>query len=150
MRNERGVSLIEVLVATAILVVALISLAQLFGIAIRSNIAARSTTHSTVLAQQQLEVLRSRPDLAASPSAALTENMAGFVDHIDQFGRTLDGGADTPSGAVHTRRWAIEPLRDNPDVLVIQVRVVPARASAVENRIPGEARVIALKIKDPL
>jgi prepilin-type N-terminal cleavage/methylation domain-containing protein len=178
MRSERGFSLIEVIVATGVLVVALVSLSEVFGMAIRSNIASRATTHATILAQQKLEELRGLTwgfdteglpvsdigtdttivptqanggtGLSASPPTALVQNAAGFVDHIDQFGRKLGRGADPPVGAVYTRRWAIEPLPGNPDTLVIQVRVVRAGTGHSDNRLPEEARIVTLKTRKPL
>src|SRR5438093_7062770 len=57
--SNAGFSLLEVLVATAILATALVSLAQLFALSTRSNIGSRNTTFAAVLAQQKLEELRS-------------------------------------------------------------------------------------------
>jgi prepilin-type N-terminal cleavage/methylation domain-containing protein len=56
--SERGFSLIEVLAATVILTVALMSLAQLFAISTRANFTARSNTYAALLAQQKMEQLR--------------------------------------------------------------------------------------------
>src|SRR2546423_15347124 len=57
--GNAGFSLLEVLVATALLATALVSLAQLFAMSTRSNIGSRNTTYAAVLAQQKLEELRS-------------------------------------------------------------------------------------------
>jgi type II secretory pathway pseudopilin PulG len=142
----------EVLVATGILAVSLVTLAQLFALATRSNMAARSTTYAAVLAQQKAEELRGltwgfdlqglpltdtttntavnpeQPNggtgLSPSPSRALNENTPGFVDYIDQFGNKLGGGATPPKNAIYARRWSIEPLPTNPNnTLIIQVLV---------------------------
>lgn len=56
--SESGFSLVEVLAATVILTVALMSLAQLFAISTRSNFTARSNTFAALLAQQKMEQLR--------------------------------------------------------------------------------------------
>jgi prepilin-type N-terminal cleavage/methylation domain-containing protein len=56
--TESGFSLVEVLAATVILTVALMSLAQLFAISTRSNFSARSNTFAALLAQQKMEQLR--------------------------------------------------------------------------------------------
>ena len=53
-----GFSLLEVLVATTILTVALVALAELFAISTRANDSARVTTFAAVLAQQKMEQLR--------------------------------------------------------------------------------------------
>lgn len=56
--GEGGFSLIEVLVATTILTVALSALAQLFAISTKTNVSAKSTTFTALLAQQKMEQLR--------------------------------------------------------------------------------------------
>lgn len=151
MLDERGFSLLEALIATGILAVSLVSLADLFGLAIRSNIAARSTTTATVLAQQKLEELRALAwtGLSQSPANALQENTPGFVDHVDQFGEIRGGGADPSSDAIYTRRWAIEPLPSTPDTLVIQVRVMRTAVRAAADRTPEEARLTTARTRKP-
>jgi type II secretory pathway pseudopilin PulG len=152
--SESGFSLIEVLVAAGLLAVALITLVQLFVLAIQSNLDARSTTDATVLAQQKLEELRALAwgfdeeripisdlasdtaaepvqraggtGLSASPATALRANTPGFVDYVDRSGRKLGGGATPPPGTLFTRRWSIQPLGAYPDTtLVLQVLVTP-------------------------
>ena len=151
MSDERGFSLIEALIATGILAVSLVSLAGLFGLAIRSNIAARSTTTATVLAQQKLEELRALPwtGLNQSPANALEENTPGVVDYVDQFGEARGGGADRPADAIYTRRWAIEPLPSAPDTLAIQVRVMRTDAHGAVGRVPEEARLTTARTRKP-
>src|SRR5687768_2776638 len=159
--REDGTSLIEVMVATGILVVALVSLAQLLTTAIRDNLTARNATYATILAGQKIEELRalawsadgegfalSDPALSRSPSGTLTTNTAGFVDYLDQFGHLLGDGTDPPEGAVYTRRWAIEPSPDNPaDTLVIQVVVTRTALRSNVGRQPDEARLVTAKTR---
>jgi type II secretory pathway pseudopilin PulG len=177
-RSERGFSLIETLIATGILAVSLVSLASLFAVAIRSNIASRTATNATVLAQQKLEELRGlawsvdlqgmpvsdtstdtsvdpeQPNggtgLSPSPGNALTENTPGFVDYIDQFGGKRGGGANPPADAIYTRRWAIDALPANPDTLVIQVRVMRTAGNSASDRLPEEARLTTVRTRQPL
>jgi type II secretory pathway pseudopilin PulG len=150
MPDERGFSLLEALIATSILAVSLVSLGELFGLAIRSNIAARRTTMATVLARQTLEELRAVPwpELHQSPANALQENTPGFVDHIDQFGAIRGSGAEPPADGVYTRRWAIEPLPSTPDTVVIQVRVTRTAVIGAA-RVPEEARLITARTRKP-
>ena len=150
--SAAGFSLIEVLVATLLLATALVTLAQLFALSTQSNIGARNTTFSALLAQQKLEELRSltwgfdtqglplsdtttntaaSPEtptggtgLAPSPSGTLGANTSGYVDYVGQFGDKLGGGANPPEGTVFVRRWSVEPLPSNPNnTLVLQVLV---------------------------
>jgi type II secretory pathway pseudopilin PulG len=151
-RREGGFSLAEVMVATGLLAASLVTLAQLFAVATRSNIASRSTTYASVLAQQKVEELRGltwgfdtqglpisdtssntavspeQPNggtgLSPSPKTALNENTDGFVDYIDQFGNKLGSGQSAPKNTIYFRRWSIEPLPTNPNnTLIIQVLV---------------------------
>ncbi len=57
-RDEKGFSILEALVATTIMAVALTALAQLFAVATRANSSARATTYASVLAHQKMEQLR--------------------------------------------------------------------------------------------
>src|SRR5882672_5438670 len=150
-RND-GFSLLEVMVATAILATSLVSLAQLFALSTRSNLASRNSTFAAVLAQQKLEELRSlawgfdqiglpisdittdttvtpeQPNggtgLSPSSDSALQGNTVGYVDYIDSYGNKLGTGANPPQNAIYTRRWSISPLPTNPNnTLVMQVLV---------------------------
>jgi type II secretory pathway pseudopilin PulG len=163
-RGDEGSSLVEVMVATGLLATSLVTLAQLFGMATRSNIASRSTTYAAVLAQQKVEELRAltwgfdpaglpisdttsniavnpeQPNggsgLRPSPSTALNENTQGYVDYVDQFGNKVGtGGTTPPTGAIYTRRWSIQPLPTNPNnTLVLQVLVTRNFARAAADQ----------------
>jgi hypothetical protein len=150
-----GSTLIEVLVATTILMTGVMGMAQLLTMSTVSNTAARTDTIATVLAEQKLEQLRGLAygfDLAGlpvsdvetdttvypeapggtglqpSPSTSLQENTVGFVDHIDGHGQIVGNTVAAPGNAVYTRRWSIEPLPTNPNnTIVIQVLVTPIR-----------------------
>lgn len=153
-----GFSLVETLVATALLATAVVTLAQLFGVATLNNLAARHATYATILAAQKVEELltRSWADLGPSPEAALRENTPGWVDYIDQFGRTLDGDVPHPRSAF-ARRWAVQPLPDNPgQALIIQVVVTPRpnpdprRHRGPAGRLPDEARLVTVRTRRAL
>ena len=150
--NAAGFSLLEVMVATALLASSLVSLAQLFAMSTKSNIGSRNTTYAAVLAQQKLEELRSlawgfdqnglpisdittnttiTPEdpnsgtgLSPSPQTSLGENTTGWVDFIDSFGNKLGTGSNPTASAIYTRRWMVSPLPTNPNnTLIIQVLV---------------------------
>jgi prepilin-type N-terminal cleavage/methylation domain-containing protein len=155
--SESGFSLVEVMMAAALLGAALISLGQLFAMSTQSNLSARSTTYAAVLAEQKLEELRGltwgfdaqglpvtdtstntavSPEtalggtgLTPSPPTALQENTPGYVDYVSMTGAKVgDGGETAPGDAVYTRRWSIEPLPTNPNnTIVIQVLVTRVR-----------------------
>ncbi len=154
--DARGFSIIEVLMATAIMVVGVASLAQLFAVSTNSNRGAKNTTFASVLAQQKMEQLRSLtwgfdtlglpitdtstdttkvPEaaggtgLSPSPVNTLQQNVVGYVDYLDARGQNLGGAAaQPPNNAVYIRRWMIEPLPTNPNnTIVIQVLVTRHR-----------------------
>ena len=92
--------------------------------------------------------------LQASPGS-LRQNTAGFVDHLDGGGRIVGRGAQTPPSAVYTRRWSIEPspTSTGPAVL-IQVLVTSIRNrgradQGAVTRLPGEVRLVTLKVRKP-
>src|SRR5436190_17217571 len=154
--DARGFSIIEVLMATALMVTAVASLAQLFVLSTQRNTSSKNTTFAAVLAQQKMEQLRSLtwgfdvlglpttdtttdttkfPEtaggsgLSPSPVNTLQQNVVGFVDYLDSKGQTLGGAtAVPPVNAVYIRRWMIEPLPTNPNnTIVIQVLVTRHR-----------------------
>jgi len=164
-RLDAGFSLIEAMVATALLAGAVVSLAQLAGIAARRNASSRHATYAAILAAQKLEELRSlawgydpagmpvsdlatdtaaspeTPDggtgLRPSPGRALQADTAGWVDYVDRNGRKLGGGVRPPGGTAYIRRWAVQPLAANPDTLVVQVLVIPRRDAGAQRRALG-------------
>lgn len=155
--RARGFSLIEVLVATAMLTAGLVSLVPLFTLAAGSTTDAAYTTGAAVLAQQKLEELRTIPvteaaAFAASPASALQENIVGYVDYVDANGRVLDSSSTTPPrGTSFTRRWSIAPLAVDPAfTVVVQVAVAPQRdvaAHAVAARSPGVVRLVTVRTR---
>jgi len=148
---QRGFSLVEVVVAMAIMITATIAVAQLSILAVRANRIARFTTVATALAVQKLEQVQSSgwTELTASPSDSLVQNTDGYCDYLDRNGRTLVAGNSPPVGAVFVRRWAIEPLATG-NALVIQVSVIPldaARNAVGGRRRPEETRIVGIKAR---
>ena len=153
--EETGATLVEVMIATVILLTGLMMMAQLLTYSTTTNRGARTDTLATVFAEQKLEQLRAlsygfdmaglpvsdvdtdttvTPEapggtgLQPSPGNSLQQNTAGFVDHVNAYGQIVGNGAQPPTGAVYTRRWSIEPLPTNPNnTLIIQVLVTPNR-----------------------
>ena len=178
-KSEAGFSIVEVLVATGILASALVALAQLFAIATTTNANARSSTITMILAEQKIEQLRAlqytfdrvglpvqdtETDLAVYPPLAtggkglsphtantLQANTDGYVDYLDQYGRTLGGGTVVPGNTAFIRRWSVEPLPTNPNnVIILQVLVTRERDRGLGNagsvsRGSNEARLMTIK-----
>jgi len=168
--GEQGFSLVEVLLATTLLTVAIVSLAQLFAVSTRANTNAKLTTFTTVLAQQKMEQLRSLTwgfdsqglpltdtstnitaaveaptggrGLTPSPVGALGENTDGYCDFLDRNGQSLGGGTTPPANAIYVRRWSVEPLPTNPNnTLVLQVLVARNRSRNAADQAVGVDRL---------
>lgn len=77
--REGGFSLVETIIASSVMIAGAISLAQLFVMSTRSNVAAKSTSIAAVLAQQKMEQLRSLEwgfDALGLPNTDTTTNTA--------------------------------------------------------------------------
>ena len=125
------------------LVIAVVTLAQLFGIAVRSNVASRDVTYATVLAVQKLEELRAIDTefIDPSPPMALSADTPGWVDYVDRFGRTLEG-QNRPRKTAYLRRWSIDSA-DIDGAWMVQVRVIPASPEEGEDgRSAEEVRLV--------
>ena len=161
---DRGFSLIEVLVASTVMTMAVVALAQLSLLSARVNYGARSTTFATLLAGHKIEQLRAltwsvdsngapisdtstdttvepaQPSggtgLASSPAGTLTKKTSGYCDFLDASGRTLGGGTTPPAAATFIRRWSIDPLPTAASsTLVIQVSVTPVRNGEISGHV---------------
>ena len=175
--TARGFSLLEVLIALTLLVVAVGTLASLPVITTRANAAARAATIATLAAEEKMEQLRAlawgfdasgRPlsdtttdltvlppaagsgvGLTASPAGALMQNTPGYCDFLDAAGRWIAGAAAAPQ-AVFVRRWSVDPLASNPaNALVLQVVVVRLHRGTglLPPATPEEARLATLKTR---
>jgi type II secretory pathway pseudopilin PulG len=166
---ECGFSIVESLVASTIMIVGLMSVAQLFSLSTRANAAAETTTKTTILAREKMEQLRSLEwgfdslglplsDIATdtsvvpesptggtglrpSPPGTLSRSTVGYVDYLDGAGRSLGGGsAAAPSGTRYIRRWSVDPLASNPTgTLVLQVVVLPYQNKGTSESSAGAA-----------
>jgi type II secretory pathway pseudopilin PulG len=122
-----GFSLIEVIVATTILMTGVASLAQLIAWSARANDLARSSSAATLLAQQKVEALRAgASELSPSPAGALLADTPGYSDYLDSRGAPLETTTSTPpAGTVFVRRWSIDMLPGSVrDTVVLQVVVI--------------------------
>ena len=155
-KRDAGFSLIETMVATMLLALALTSLAELFAVATKTNAVARNGTVTSIFATQKMEQLRGlawgfdtlglpvsdtttdtsvSPEiatggtgLAPSPSNTLQANTSGYVDYLDAYGNALGGGSVVPQNTAYIRRWYVQPLPTNPNNTLILHVLVTRRA----------------------
>src|SRR5687767_10780357 len=101
---QRGFSLVETIVATSLLAVALVTLAQFVGAGVQSGAIARARTATTLMAVQKMEQIR------ALPWTAIAVMSSDVTDYLDISGDECCAGASSPCGdAVYVRRWSATP-----------------------------------------
>ena len=97
-----GFTLIEVAIATGLLVVIALGSAQLFVLALRHNVVARQQLVMTLAAARKVEELSAAAAagaLAPSPPDALERGAPGFAD------------VTVEAGVICVRRWLVAPVR---------------------------------------
>ncbi len=118
-RSDTGVTLIEVLIATVILVVGLVRGAQLLAVSIQMQQLARGTTDATRLANAKLEELM-RLNFAADPAIQITP--VG----LDPLTQNVPNYFDVPVAGVYTRHWHVQ-AGPTATTRLVTVRLVPAQ-----------------------
>jgi prepilin-type N-terminal cleavage/methylation domain-containing protein len=138
-----GFSLIEVLVATAVLTLGVASLAQVIVVSARANRIANTTSTALLLAERKMEELVVETGSGPSPPDALVVNTPGFTDYLDANGVSLGvAPAVPPPGVGFICRWSIDPLpgsQANTRVFQVLVFNWPQHAA--------EARLVAVKFQ---
>ena len=128
---DAGFSLLEAVVALSVSAVAFVALAELFTLATISNVRARHTTVTTLLAADKIEQFRALafsleltdPALEPSPPGTLDSNLEGYCDFLDEAGRVISAGS-VPAEARYVRRWSIDALPVHPaNMVLVQVLV---------------------------
>jgi prepilin-type N-terminal cleavage/methylation domain-containing protein len=109
---DKGFSLVEVLVALALLIGAVVTLAMIMTRSAVTNAAARHSTFATLFATDKIEQLRSLPFDDAELASSTTDTLAG----------DCEGFFDEPEPGYH-RRWSIVPLKSLTGTIVVTVTV---------------------------
>ena len=124
----RGTTLLEAVIAIAVICVGVVSLVGLTALAVRTNALARTRSLSTIYAAGLLGTLsRDIAVTARSPGGSVDSDVPGFVQYLD-----ARGGSSTVVDASFVRRWAIVPWPDDAGLVTIGVDVgPPARGRAV-------------------
>ena len=155
-----GFTLIETLVAVALLAGLAAGLARVVVVARRAVSIGAADSVATMAATQKIEELRSlewsfdsrsgervtdtttnlaQPGsreggvgLRPSPAGAMEAALPGYVDYLDAGGGWIGTGAEPPAGTAYIRRWAVATHESNQDLLVLQVAVIDRRISSAE------------------
>jgi prepilin-type N-terminal cleavage/methylation domain-containing protein len=125
-----GFTLIEVTIATGLLVVIALGSAQLFVVALRRNVVARQQLVMTLAASRKAEELSAAAaagTIAPSPPDALERGAVGFAD------------VTVEAGIVCVRRWLVAPVPGfGGRAIAIAVRVSVGGAGDVQIATIGE------------
>ena len=116
--GETGFSLVEVMVAMVVFLVAAVGLAQLLAMTTRMHLQAQNTTEATRLAQGKIDEL-STLDFGTDASIQITSADVLNVDVPNYF--------DTPATGV-TRRWSVV-AGPTPTTRLVTVRVIDGAES---------------------
>jgi prepilin-type N-terminal cleavage/methylation domain-containing protein len=138
--NDRGFTLIEVLIAMVILTVALVSMAELMAITLRMQQLGRNQTQATRLAQDKIDELMSRNFTFAelTVGGSLTADVANHFDVP---------AAGTAANLQYRRRWLVEAMNfgDTVNVTAGNPPVVTATPIAAGTTRRVTVRVIPLR-----
>ena len=150
--SANGFSLLEALIAAALLAGAIGSLAHLVTRSAEQSLRSEALTVALTLAQAKLEELRAyafsfdaggaridSPMLAPSAADALAQDSPPHVEALDRFGQVVAGDA-VPA---YRRRWLIAPQPLDADTLFIASCVVPG----VSGSAPGDACVWGIRTR---
>lgn len=132
---ERGTTLVEALVATALLVTLLGGVAHLFISSQQQALIAERIAAATLVAQDRIQQLSAEPlswsvhglpldapALAPSPPGTLDADTTGYSEVVDRAGRAA--GEEDAEGPAFVRRWAIALARpSDSEALSIEVCV---------------------------
>jgi len=80
MKNQKGFTLIEVMIAMVILAVGILGLAPLMVLSIYSNTYSQDLTRATAIAQDCIEQLKNAPNFGACPYNDATNGIDGIYD----------------------------------------------------------------------
>ena len=104
-RDDRGMSLTELLISSVVFTTALMALAQLMTMGVASSYQAQARSEAVSLAKSQLEVLKAvsfgNAMLAAGGSVPPAAVVAGYSEQVDVSGQVVAGVS------LHTRQWQV-------------------------------------------
>jgi hypothetical protein len=162
LESERGTTLIETTIATALLLVVMVGLLSMAALATvytenHGHLEARTTEYAQDKMEQLLALVYtdSASDTTMFPAAdsggtglslggslTLSAPDNGYVDWLRQNGDLLGGGTTPPDDWFYQRVWKISYL---PGGVVKQITVTATVKSAVGNAIVPKSTVVALK-----
>jgi prepilin-type N-terminal cleavage/methylation domain-containing protein len=126
MGSNRGFTLVETLIATAVLVTGLVAVAQLFPYAIQSNASSRQTTTATMIVDDKLEALRALPlaDAALNAGGSLdpASPATGYYDYVTVASNGAVTVSASSSQTAYLRLWQVSGT--NPKTITVVIYAV--------------------------
>jgi prepilin-type N-terminal cleavage/methylation domain-containing protein len=137
-RSERGFSFLEMVIASAVLLVGILSVAQLVPASLKANLYNRMDTMAMTVAQRELDQMLNQPlsvssftdkdgyfvNLGAGGSPVYMDNSKAMIDFsagpVDGFNIQdyFDHSAYDPNGPKFEVRWAVFPITSNAGAVV--------------------------------
>ena len=114
--NERGFTLVEVLVATVILVIGLVAMAELMAITLRMQMLGKNETAAIRLIQSKMDEL---------VAVSFTGTNAASVAVGGSLTTDVSTYNDTPAGSGFKRRWQITAIAGETTVRTLTVTIIP-------------------------
>ena len=129
LKNERGFTLVEAIVAMLVCTVGLVAMAELMAVTLRLQQLGRNSTSAARLAQDKVDELTTM-NFATNPAAACGGDLAApALNHWDtpmDDNGTPDDPLDDTNPKGYTRRWFISAGPDlDPNLRTVTVRVLP-------------------------
>jgi Tfp pilus assembly protein PilV len=160
-RSERGTTLVETMVAAAILLVLLTGLLSMVGLATtytenHGHLEARTAEYAQDKMEQlmalaytdavsdtahEVTATSGGTGLAVGGSTDTSAPVAGYVDWLDKDGQHLGGGTTAPGAWFYERVWQIT----SPASGIKEISVTATVKSAVGNALKPTSTVVALK-----
>ena len=129
LKNERGFTLIEAVVAMMVCTVGLVAMAELMAVTLRLQQLGRNSTSAARLAQDKVDELTTK-DFVTNVQAACGGDLdADTANHFDtpmEDNGTPDNLADDTVTKGYKRRWLVEAGPDgDTNLRQVTVRVIP-------------------------
>jgi type II secretory pathway pseudopilin PulG len=130
LKNEKGFTLVEAVVAMMVCTVGLVAMAELMAVTLRLQQLGRNTTSAARLAQDKVDELTTM-NFVTNPQATCGGSLdaPGAANHFDtpmDDNGTPDDPADDTVTKGYTRRWLIQAGPDgDANLRQVTVRVVP-------------------------
>lgn len=150
--RQRGTTLLETLIATAICTTVVFSLAGLIAMSTQQGKnSGQSVSQATALAAQRLDRLMAltwtdvTTDSGLTAGGSLTTNTTGFVEYLDATGTLLTGVTPPDARIFFTRRWLIADTTATTKTITVWVGARAVGSVSADAGSGPSARLVCVK-----